>query len=100
MKALTLAIAAAGALTLAAMATPAQAAFSHGLAAPAVESNKIDARCWHRRHRSSWRCNHYRRHGWHQQRYYYNHGWHRNRHHHHHGWHGHRHNAPSVFRNW
>jgi hypothetical protein len=61
MRNLTLALAAAGAIGLAATATPANAGFFTGLKTPAVESNTIDARCYHRRHWSGWRC--YRRHG-------------------------------------
>ncbi|HMN51243.1 MAG: hypothetical protein KF794_14220 [Xanthobacteraceae bacterium] len=57
-----LAVAAAGALGLAATATPAAAGAFTGLKAPSVESNTIDARCYHRRHWSGWRCyRHHRR---------------------------------------
>ena len=56
MRNLALAIAAAGAIGLAATATPANAGFFTGLRTPAVESNTIDARCYHRRHWSGWRC--------------------------------------------
>ena len=55
-----LGLAAAGALGLAASAVPAHAGVFTGLKTPEVESNKIDARCWHRRRSSRWRC--HRRH--------------------------------------
>lgn len=61
MKNFTLALAAAGAITLAASAAPANAGFFTGLKTPSVESNVIDARCWHRRVSSRWVCQR----GWH-----------------------------------
>jgi hypothetical protein len=97
MRMFTLAMALAGALGLAATATPAQASVFGGLkTTPAVESNTIEARCWHRRARSGWRCTRAHRHHWHG-----NHGWHRRweSRRHHRGYH-HRHHAPSVFRHW
>jgi hypothetical protein len=68
MRTFMLGLAAAGALGLAASAVPAQAAVT-GLTMPEVESNKVDARCWHRRRSSRWRC--YRRHYYHGPHYYY-----------------------------
>ncbi len=62
MRNLMLALAAAGAIGLAATATPAQAGFFTGLKTPAVESNVVDVRCHHRRWSSRWRCH---RGGWH-----------------------------------
>jgi hypothetical protein len=64
MRKLMLGLAAAGTLGLAVSVIPAQAGTFTGLTAPEVESNKIDARCWHRRRRSGWRCTHRHRH-WH-----------------------------------
>jgi hypothetical protein len=69
MRKLMLGLAAAGALGLAASAVPAHAGVFTGLTAPEVESNRIDARCWHRRRWSGWRCTH-RRH-WRHRHYYY-----------------------------
>jgi hypothetical protein len=66
MRKLMLGLAAAGALGLAASAVPAHAGVFTGLTAPEVESNRIDARCWHRRRSSRWRCNR-----WHRRHYYY-----------------------------
>ncbi|MBX3520107.1 MAG: hypothetical protein KF835_08805 [Xanthobacteraceae bacterium] len=61
MRNIALVLAAAGAIGLAATATPANAGFVAGLKAPSVESNTIDARCWHRRWSSRWVCQR----GWH-----------------------------------
>lgn len=63
LRKLALTVAAAGALGLAATATPAAAGVFTGLKAPVVDSNTIDARCYHRRRWSGWTC-HRRRH-WH-----------------------------------
>lgn len=60
MRNFALIVAAAGAIGLA-VPTSANAGFFTGLQTPAVESNTIDARCYHRRHWSGWRC--YGRHG-------------------------------------
>jgi hypothetical protein len=71
MRTFVLCLAAVGALGLAASAVPAQAAVFTGLTMPEVESNKVDARCWHRRRSSRWRCHRYRRHYYHGPHYYY-----------------------------
>jgi hypothetical protein len=85
LKSLVLAIATAGAIGLAASATPANARIA-GPAAPAVESNKLDVRCHHHRWSSRWHC--YRRHHhWHAQPFYYQ-PYHFHRHH---RWHSRRH---------
>jgi len=70
MRKLMLGLAAAGALGLAASAVPAHAGVFTGLTAPEVESNRIDARCWHRRRSSRWRCHRHRHHHWHHRRHY------------------------------
>lgn len=93
MRKLLLALAAVGAIGVAASATPASAAPAMGLTKPQVESNAVDVRCWHRRHRSSWRCHqpHYYAAPLYQpyyQPFYYSqprwHHHHHRRHHHHH----------------
>jgi len=59
-----LAVVAAGALGLAATATPAAAGVFTGLTAPHADSNTVESRCYHVRRWSRWRC--YRGHrGWH-----------------------------------
>ncbi|MBX3512559.1 MAG: hypothetical protein KIT15_00950 [Xanthobacteraceae bacterium] len=80
MRKLVLALAAAGFLGLAATATPASAGVS-GLTTPSVETNTVQARCYHRRWSSRWRC--FRRHHYVQPFYYQPHRWHRHRHWHH-----------------
>lgn len=77
LRTLVLTIAAAGAIGLAASATPANARISAGLVAPAVESNTVQARCHHHRWSSRWHC--YRRHHhWHAQPFYWQpYGYHR-----------------------
>jgi len=54
LRSLVFAIAAAGTIGLAASDTPAQARLAGP--APAVESNKVDARCHHHRRSSRWHC--------------------------------------------
>jgi len=56
MRKFLLALTAAGAIGLAASATPAQAGFFNGLKTPAVESNTVQARCHHHRWSSNWHC--------------------------------------------
>lgn len=74
LRSLVLTIAAAGAIGLAASATPAQARIA-GATAPAVESNVVDVRCHHHRRSSRFHCPHRHRHWhhrhWHVQPYYY-----------------------------
>ncbi|MBY0532299.1 MAG: hypothetical protein K2P86_10050 [Xanthobacteraceae bacterium] len=93
LRALVLTIAAAGAIGIATSATPANARIAVGPTAPAVESNKVDVRCWHNRHSSRWHCRN--RHHYVQPYYqpyyqpfyvqpYWGHGYHHRRHHPHH----------------
>lgn len=84
LKSLVLSVAAAGAIGLFASTAPASARIAAGTT-PAVESNKVDARCHHHRWSSRWHC--YRRHHhWHAQPFYWS-----PYHHHHHRWHSRRH---------
>lgn len=82
MKTLVLALTTAGIIGLAASVTPANARIA-APAAPAVETNTVNARCHHHRWSSRWHC--YRRHHlWHAHPFYWHHRHHR-RHRHH--WH-------------
>lgn len=90
MRKLLLALTAAGAIGIAASATPAHAGPISGLTAPSVESNTVNARCHHHRWSSRWHC--YRRHYHYAPLYYYQpYHFHHHRWRHHHRWHRHRH---------
>lgn len=58
MRKLTLALAAVGAIGLAATSTPANAGFFTGLKAPETNAGAVEVqrRCYHRRYSSRWRC--------------------------------------------